>query len=38
MIKQGYGSTYTRFLFKYMEEFRRYEWDAREKKRGLWGE
>jgi len=36
IIKQGYGFAYTRFPFKYIEEFRRYERDARENRRGLW--
>ena len=38
IIKQGYGHAYTRFPFKYMEEFRQYEKEAREAKRGLWAE
>ena len=36
IIKQGYGFAYTRFPFKYMEEFRRYEREARDKRKGLW--
>ncbi|MGA2464905.1 MAG: thermonuclease family protein [Thermodesulfobacteriota bacterium] len=36
IIKQGYGFPYTRFPFKYKEEFRRYEREARENRRGLW--
>jgi len=36
LIKQGYGFAYTRFPFKYMEEFRRYEREARENRKGLW--
>ena len=36
IIKQGYGFAYTRFPFKYLEEFRRYQREARENKRGLW--
>jgi micrococcal nuclease len=36
IIKQGYGFAYTRFPFKHMEEFRRYERDARENRSGLW--
>lgn len=36
IIKQGYGHAYTRFPFKYLEEFRQYEHEARENKRGLW--
>lgn len=38
IIKQGYGNAYTKFPFKYMEEFRQYEKEAREAKRGLWGD
>ena len=37
IIKQGYGFAYTRFPFKYMDEFRRYQREAREQNRGLWG-
>jgi micrococcal nuclease len=36
IIKQGYGLTDTIYPFKYMEEFRGYESDARENKKGLW--
>jgi micrococcal nuclease len=36
IIRQGYGFAYTRFPFKYLEEFRRHERDAREAGRGLW--
>ena len=36
IIKQGYGFAYTRFPFKYLEEFRKYEREARDNKRGLW--
>jgi len=36
IIKQGYGFAYTRFPFRYMEEFRQYERDAREARKGLW--
>jgi len=36
IIKQGYGFAYTAFPFKYLEEFRQYEREARENKRGLW--
>lgn len=36
IIKQGYGFAYTRFPFKYMEEFREYERQARETGVGLW--
>ena len=37
-IKQGYGYAYTKFPFKYLEEFRQYEKEAREAKRGLWAD
>jgi micrococcal nuclease len=36
IIKQGYGFAYIKFPFKYMEEFRRYEREARGNRRGLW--
>jgi len=36
IIKQGYGFAYTKFPFKYMGEFRRYEREARENRKGLW--
>jgi len=36
IIKRGYGFAYTRFPFQYMEEFRRYQREAREQNRGLW--
>ena len=35
IIKQGYGHAYTRSPFKYLEQFRQYEKEARENKRGL---
>lgn len=38
IIKQGYGYAYTRFPFKYLEQFRQYERHAREKAVGLWSE
>lgn len=38
IIKQGYGFAYTRFPFKYLEEFRNYERQARERGVGLWGD
>ena len=38
IIKQGYGLAYTPFPFRYMEEFRGYERDARENEMGMWGE
>jgi micrococcal nuclease len=34
IIKQGYGFADTRFPFKYLEQFRQLEPDAREAKRG----
>jgi len=37
IIKQGFGFAYTRFPFKYQREFRRYEREAREQSKGLWG-
>lgn len=37
IIKQGYGFAYTQFPFKYLKEFRQYEREARENRRGLWG-
>lgn len=36
LIKQGYAHAYTRFPFKYLEQFRAYEREAREQQRGLW--
>lgn len=36
IIRQGYGFAYTKFPFKYLDEFRKLEREAREKKRGLW--
>jgi len=38
IIRQGYGFAYTQSPFSRMEEFRRLEREAREQKRGLWGE
>jgi len=38
LIKQGYGFAYTRYPFQYLEDFRRYERQAREDNRGLWNE
>jgi len=37
IVKQGYGHAYTRFPFKYLDEFRRYEREARGQRRGLYG-
>lgn len=36
IIKQGYGFAYTRFPFKYLEQFKEYEKQAKEKELGLW--
>jgi len=36
IIKQGYGFAYTRYPFKYLDEFRGYEREARENGKGLW--
>ena len=36
IIKQGYGFAYTKYSFKYLEQFREAEREARENKRGLW--
>lgn len=36
LIRQGYGHAYTKFPFKYLEEFRRLEREARETGKGLW--
>lgn len=36
IIRQGYGFAYTRFPFKYMDQFRQHEREAREALRGLW--
>lgn len=38
IIKQGYGFAYTKYPFKYLDEFRRYEREAMENERGLWGQ
>jgi micrococcal nuclease len=38
IIKQGYGFAYTKYPFKYLEEFRGYEREARENGKGLWRE
>lgn len=36
IIKQGYGFAYTKYPFRYMEEFRQYEREARQNGKGLW--
>jgi len=38
IIKQGYGHAYTLFPFKYLEQFRQYEKEARNNKMGLWAD
>ena len=37
IVKQGYGHAYTRYPFKYLDQFRGYEREARELGQGLWG-
>ena len=37
IVRQGYGHAYTRFPFRYLDEFRQYEREARQGERGLWG-
>ena len=37
LIRLGYGHAYTKYPFQFMEEFRGYEKEARESRRGLWG-
>lgn len=36
IIKQGYGFAYTKYSFKFLEEFRQAEKEARQNKIGLW--
>jgi micrococcal nuclease len=36
IVKQGYGHAYTAFPFRFMEDFRGYEREARAANRGLW--
>jgi micrococcal nuclease len=36
LIRQGYGHAYTKFPFKYLDEFRRLEREARKTGKGLW--
>lgn len=38
IIRQGYGNAYTKYPFSHMEEFRQYEKEAREYRRGLWAD
>jgi hypothetical protein len=37
IVKQGYGHAYVLYPFKYLDQFRAYEREAREGGRGLWG-
>ncbi len=36
VVKQGYGFAYRYFFFKYFDEFKQYEREARENEIGLW--
>ena len=36
IIKQGYGFAFTKYPFKYLDDFRQYENEARRNERGLW--
>jgi micrococcal nuclease len=36
IVRQGYAHAYTRYPFKFLEQFRSYEREARENGRGLW--
>jgi len=38
IIRQGYGNVYTNLYFSHLDEFRQYEKEAREHKRGLWAD
>ena len=38
IIRQGYGFAYTRFPFRYLDDFRKLEREARLADRGLWGD
>lgn len=38
IIKQGYGFAYRHFLFKYYDDFKEYEREAREEGIGLWAD
>jgi len=37
IIRQGYGHAYTYYPFRYLEDFRAAEREARQNSRGLWG-
>jgi len=36
IIRQGYGHAYTKFPFKYLEEFKAYQGNAEKEVVGLW--
>ena len=38
MVRQGYAHAYVKYPFRYMEDFREAELQAREEGRGLWAE
>jgi micrococcal nuclease len=38
IVKQGYGHAYVKYPFKYLDQFRGYEREARKTGRGLWGD
>ena len=38
IVKQGYGHAYVKYPFKYLDQFRGYEREAREGRRGLWAD
>lgn len=38
LIREGYAHAYTRFAFQFADEFRALEQEARQERRGLWGE
>jgi micrococcal nuclease len=38
IVKQGYGHAYVKYPFKYLDQFRTYEREAREAQRGLWAD
>jgi micrococcal nuclease len=37
LVREGYGHAYVQYPFKYLDQFRGYEREAREAGRGLWG-
>jgi micrococcal nuclease len=38
IVKQGFGHAYVTYPFKYLDQFRGYEREAREARRGLWAD